>query len=80
MSNYGTAVTFFVILLVILVTGVLYMTLTPLWDTFFAIGAASGMDPNMLQVMEDSIKTWLPMTIVMGLIVYGWRRSKYRGE
>lgn len=80
MSNYGTAVTFFVILLIIIVVGVLYMTLTPLWDEFFAIGAASGMDPNMLQVMQDTLRTWLPLTITMGLIVYGWRKARYRGE
>lgn len=80
MSEYGAAVTWLVILFVIFVTGLLYMTMTPLIDIFLEMGMNSGADAQTMQVIRDAIKVWLPIVVIMSMIVYGWRKSKNRIE
>ena len=75
MTEYGSAITFAVILFIILVTGILYMCLTPLIDAFLLIGSQNGTDPQSLQVIKDALKTWTPIVITMSMIMYGWRKS-----
>ena len=82
MAQYGAAVTWLIILFVILVTGVIYMMLTPLIEMFVTIGlnAGPGADNTTIQVIETAIKVWLPIVIILSLVMYGWRKSKNRIE
>jgi len=82
MAQYGAAVTWLVILFVILVTGIIYMMLMPLIDMFYFIGmnAGPGADNTTIQVIYDAIIIWLPIVIILSLVMYGWRKSKNRIE
>jgi hypothetical protein len=80
MAQYGTAVTWVVIMFTIFITGLIYMMLTPLIETFVQIGMDSGADPLVVNVINDAITIWMPMVIVFSLIAYGWRKSRNRIE
>lgn len=80
MAQYGAAVTWLIIMFILFVTGLIYMMLTPLIETFYAIGGGANADPLTLGVIHDAITVWLPIVIVMSLIMYGWRKSKNRIE
>lgn len=80
-DNYGVAISFFIIMAILFVTGLLFIMLTPLIDTFLAMGTANignGVEANTLSMIERSIKTFFPIVVVMSLILYGWRRSKHQ--
>lgn len=79
-NEYGAAVTWLIILFILLVTGILYMVLTPLIDIFLEMGANSGADAQTMQIIHDAIKVWMPIVIIMSMIVYGWRKSRNRIE
>jgi hypothetical protein len=78
MAEYGAAVTWVVIMFIIFVTGLIYMMLTPLIDTFSEIGVNSNADPLVMMFIHDAITIWCPITIIFSLIVYGWRKSRNR--
>jgi len=78
--EYGAAVTWVVILFILFVTGILYMMMTPLIDTFLQIGADSGADSQTMQVLHDAIKIYFPIIVIFSIIVYGWRKSRNRIE
>jgi hypothetical protein len=63
---------------IIFVTGLIYMMLMPLVDTFNFIGINSSADPLVLTFIYDAITIWCPITIIFSLIVYGWRKSRNR--
>jgi len=78
MAQYGAAVTWLVIMFILFITGLLYMMLMPLIETFSEIGTNSAADPMVMMFIHDAITIWLPITIVFSLIVYGWRKSRNR--
>jgi cytochrome bd-type quinol oxidase subunit 2 len=78
--EYGAAVTWIIIVFIIFVTGILYMMLTPLIDTFLQIGADSGADTQTMQVIRDALKIYFPIVVIFSLVVYGWRKSRNRIE
>jgi hypothetical protein len=78
MPQYGSTMTFIVILLSLFVTGILYMTLDPIMTIFLEMGATAGADPYVMDVMDNVFHRWLPIVIFMALIMYGWRKSRNR--
>jgi len=80
MSEYGAAITWFVILSTIFVTGLLFMMEMPVVDVFMEIGVNSGADQVVTGIIYTAITVWLPLTIVFSLIVFGWRKSRNRIE
>ena len=83
MADYGAAVSFLIILFVIGVTGILVMCLTPLIDTFLALGTANignGVDAVTLSIIEKSIKIYFPICVILSMILFGYRKSKNRIE
>jgi len=80
MAQYGSAVTWIVILFILFTTGILYMMLTPMIDTFIALGTNSGADTQTMQVLSDAIKIYFPIVTIFSIIVYGWRKSRNRIE
>lgn len=78
MAQYGAAVTWLIIMFIIFVTGLIYMMMMPLIDTFGQIGVNSSADPMVMTFIIDAIKVWCPITIIFSLIVYGWRKSRNR--
>ena len=76
MAQYGAAITWLVILFIIGVTGILYMMMTPLIEMFYAIGQNSGVDTLTLNTIHTAIVIWMPITTILALIMYGWRKSR----
>jgi len=82
MADYGSAITWIVIIFTLFVVGILYMMLTPLFDTLLLMGEAQvssgGCDPVVLDFLDAMIHTYVPVATIFGIIVYGWRKSAQR--
>lgn len=74
----GAAYTWMIVIFSIFVTGLIYMMLWPLIETFIALGTNSSADPWVMTIIGDTITYWLPISIIISLVVYGWRKSRSR--
>lgn len=80
MAQYGPAVTWVIILFILFTTGIIYMMLTPLIDSFINLGMNSGADPQTMNVLRDAIKIYFPVVVIFSIVVYGWRKSQNRQQ
>lgn len=80
MAEFGSTLTFIIIMFVFLVTGVLMMIFDMPITLFLALGNGSGADPGTMTVIRDAIRTWFPISVMFCMIVYAWRKSRNRIE
>jgi hypothetical protein len=77
MAEYGSAMSYLIIIITVLGIGLLYAMILPLIETLIDIGVANspGTDPVTMAVIDNFVHIIFPIVIIISAATYGYRRS-----